>query len=191
MPIFRAVRLDAYDPDQIHVRHNGQRLPKNVPYFIDNLWEYARPGGMPSRRHAVYASPTPELALAGASPGRQVSNQHIACVVSFRNEPRIFRLSVADARDHPDVKKLQGLVHDRLTNWGQRGLYSKLGLAPLFMPGTTREELSAAMKSYPELQAIVDELAAAVTIWDDIANPLSGEIIFELDADNAYTLQQI
>lgn len=191
MPIFRAVRLDTFDPKRVHIRHSSQRLPGNVPYLIDNLWEFARPQGKPSRRYAVYASPTVELALAGAHPGGPSPNQYLACRVVFRNEPQIFQLSVPDARHHPDVKRLQRLVHDRMANWGGRNLDSKLGLAPLFMPGTTREELSAAMKNNSELRNIVEEAAAAVTMWRDVPDPLRGEIIFEIDEDNAYTLQQV
>lgn len=191
MLIFRAVRLDTFDPDKIHTRHNSQRLPGNVPYLIDNLWEFARPQGKPSRRHAVYASPTVELALAGAHPGGPVANRYLACRVVFRHEPQIFQLSVPDARHHPDVKRLQRLVHDRMANWGGRDLGSKLDLAPLFMPGTTGEELRAVMENSSELRDIVEEAAAAVTIWRDVPDPLRGEIIFEIDEDNAYTLQQV
>lgn len=191
MLIFRAVRLDTFDPERVHTRHSSQRLPGNVPYLIDNLWEFARPQGRPSRRHAVYASPTVELALAGAHPGGPAVNQYLACRVVFRNEPQIFQLSVPDARHHPDVKRLQRLVHDRLANWSERGLDSKLALAPLFMPGTTRKELSIAMENNPELRAIVEEVAAAVTMWSDAPDLLRGEIIFEIDEDNAYTLQPV
>lgn len=65
--MFRAVPRDRWDPTQRHVRQVTRRTPGNVPYLVDNLWEYLRSENFPSRRHAVYASPTPELALANAT----------------------------------------------------------------------------------------------------------------------------
>jgi hypothetical protein len=192
--IFRAVPRHGFESDREYEWRKGQRLPSNVPYFVDNLWEYTRPEGKPSRRRAVYASPTAELTLGGASAGGLSPSEYIPCRVIFRKPPAVFQLSVADARHHPDVRRLQRLMNDwlnREASWSERGLDSKLALAPLFLPGTTHEELSAAMDTSPELRAIVEEAKLAVNIWSAIPDPAAGEITFEIDEDNAYTLQPV
>nr|WP_217346317.1 hypothetical protein [Noviherbaspirillum sp. L7-7A]MBV0880724.1 hypothetical protein [Noviherbaspirillum sp. L7-7A] len=191
MNIFRAVPRDGFNPNRVYEWRDGQRLPGNVPYLVDNLWEFTRPEEKPSRRRAVYASPTVELALDSASAGGLPRDKYIPCQIAFRMLPEVFQLSVPDARHHLDVKRLQRLVHGKLANWSERGLDSKLALAPLFLPGTTREELSAAMKNNSELRHIVKEAAAAVTMWRDAPDTLRGEIIFEVDEANAYTLRPV
>ena len=52
--------------DSIIPAATTSRPPGNVPYYVDNIWEWLRPEGAPSRRKAAFASPTPELAAAGA-----------------------------------------------------------------------------------------------------------------------------
>ena len=72
VPLFRAENTDKFRLDQEQERRNSVRLPVNVPYVVDNLWEHLRPGSMPSRRHSVYASPTPQQALASGTKGTLV-----------------------------------------------------------------------------------------------------------------------
>ena len=38
-------------------RRAGRRLPSNVPFVVDNIWEFTRPDGMPSRRHCGSSPP--------------------------------------------------------------------------------------------------------------------------------------
>ncbi len=190
MEIFRAVPRKSFDVDRIHRRYDGRRLPGNVAYFVDNLWELTRPTALPSRRHAVYASPTPELALAAASADVLAQSDYLACRVIFNQVPRrVFQLSVLDARYHRDVRQLQKLVNERLKN--APGLENKLALGPLFLPGVTKEELTLAMQSNATLRAFVDDLSDAVTIWSDAPSLAEGEIMFELDEDIYYTLQPV
>lgn len=191
MSIFRAVPRDGFNPNQIYKWRDGQRLPGNVPYLVDNLWEFTRPEGKPSRRRAVYASPTAELALDCANAGALSRDKYVPCEVAFQTRSEVFQLSVSDARYHPDLKRVQKLVHGKLANWSERGLDSKLVLAPLFLPGTTREELRVAMDNNAELRAIVEEAAAAVTMWFDVPNTAVGEITFEIAKDNSYTLDPV
>ncbi|WBS04096.1 hypothetical protein OU994_07370 [Pseudoduganella sp. SL102] len=191
MTIFRAVPRAAYKAEKVHTRYPGARLPGNVPYFVDNMWEFTRPEDKPSRRHAVYASPTAALALDGAAGVGQPQDGFIACRVECRTSPKTFQLSVVDARYHPDVKRLQRVVHDRLGGHPHIGLESKLALAPLFLPGVTRDELRSAMEGNTELDGLVKELAALVTLWTDTPDTAVGELFFEIDEDNSYTLHQI
>jgi len=191
MQIYRAVPRDGFDPTKIHTRHPSARLPGNVPYFVDNLWEFTRSEDKPSRRHAVYASPTAELALDGAAGVGLPQDGFIACRVECRTPPKVFQLSVTDARYHPDVKRLQRAVHDKLARAAAAGLDARLALAPLFLPGLTRHELMTAMEANAPLRQLVEELAPAVTLWADTPNAAIGELFFEIDEDNAYTLHPL
>jgi hypothetical protein len=144
MPIYRAVPRSKCTPGQEIRRSEGRRLPSHVSYLADNLWEFTPPPGMPSRRPAVYASPTPELALQNAAGGLP-RHEYLACVLEFHYRPAIIQLTVSDARHHPDIKRLQQVVNESLRDWSATELERKLALAPLFLPGVTREELAAAM----------------------------------------------
>ncbi len=44
------------------------RAPGNVPYIIDNMWEWLRSEDYPNRRFSAYASPSQELALQSGNP---------------------------------------------------------------------------------------------------------------------------
>ncbi|SMP79657.1 hypothetical protein [Noviherbaspirillum suwonense] len=191
MKIFRAVSRTNFDPEREHTRHPGTRLPANVPYLVDNLWEFTRPDDMPSRRNGVYASPTAALALDGAAGVGQPQDGFIACRVACRSTPKIFQMSVADARYHPDVKRLQKTVHDKLVGQDLVGFEGKLALAPLFVPGMTRDELKAAMEGNAGLRDLVMELATLVTLWTDTPNSAVGELFFEIDEDNHYKLHPV
>lgn len=191
MPIYRAVTRNAFNPHKIYTRHPGARLPANVPYFVDNLWEFTRPGDKPSRRHAVYASPTVELALDGAAGVGRPRDGFIACRVEFSAPPRMCQLSVADARYHRDLRTLQQAAHERLTKLVQSGLDARLALAPLFLPGLTRDELSGLMTGNAALREFVESLAAIVTVWSDVPDTATGELFFELDEGNSYRLHPL
>lgn len=192
MAIFRAVERASFNPEKVYQRHPGARLPGNVPYLIDNIWECARPQHLPSRRHAVYASPTPELALLCASANALARDKYMACEVHLAAPPeKLFQLSVWDARDHRDLKGLQKLVHTALGQWGQRAFDGKLGLAPLFLPGMTAQEITDAAHATPELGALLATLSAAATMWSDSPHLSEGEIIFELQQGNTYSLMPV
>lgn len=191
MQIYRAVRLDTFKPGHVYTRHPGTRLPANVPYFVDNLWEFSRPNGRPSRRHAVYASPTVDLAFDGAAGVRQPRDGFVVGHVECRAPAKTFQLSVADARYHPDVRNLQKLVHDRLAGRHPLGPADRLTLAPLFLPGVTRSELTGMMEGNALLRDFVDMLASTVTVWFDAPDCAAGEILFELEGDNSYTLHPV
>jgi hypothetical protein len=188
MPIYRAVRRNTYNPDHINVRHEGARLPANVPYFVDNVWEFTRPDDKPSRRYAIYASPTAELALDGAAGVGQPQDDFVACRVEFSGTPKMFQMSVPDARYHPDVRTLQRIAHTELTGLTTADTDARLALAPLFLPGLTRNELAGLMKGSAPLRAFVEKLAASVTVWADTPKAEAGEFFFELNAGDSYKL---
>lgn len=191
MEMYRAVRVDGFDANKVYTWRPGARLPGNVPYLIDNLWELARPPERPSRRAGVYASPTPALALASATAGNLARREYVACRVKLNGTPKVFQLSESDARYHPDLKNLQRLVHAALDDWSTRSLVAKLALAPLFLPGITRIELEEAMAGNSTLCDLTERLVAAGTMWNDAPNIAEGEIIFELAQGDTYTLEAV
>lgn len=191
MQLYRAVPRSGFDPERQHKRHPGARLPANVPYFVDNLWEFTRPNDRPSRRYAVYASPTPELALAGASGVNRPKEGFIACRVECLTPPKTFQCSVSDARGHPDLTCLRQAIQDRFAGRTPLAFETRLALAPLFLPGIARHELAEAIKQDATLRDFVDMLASTVTLWTDTPDLASGELFFEIEEDNAYQLHPL
>ena len=190
MKLFRAVPRAGFDPVRTYTGRAETRLPGNLPYLIDNLWEYTRPANMPSRRTAVFASPSAALALAGAIAGDRSADQYHALEVMLARMPaKLMQLSTRDARYHPDLPRLQKIVNGAAGGWFGRNAASKAPLAPLFLPGTTKEELVSAMVESSELRALVERAAAKITMWSDPPDQEQGEIVFELEPDNWFTLQ--
>ena len=71
--IFRSVLLtNGVAPDKLLRPDDAPRPPVSVPNVVDNLWEWARPERFPSRRFAVFASPSPELAADHGPEGGRV-----------------------------------------------------------------------------------------------------------------------
>jgi hypothetical protein len=193
MVLYRAVPAAKLQPGETIYPHSGRRLPSNIPYLVDNLWEYTRPDDKPSRRHAVYASPTPELALQNASADGLPPSGYVACRLAFQREPAVMQLTVSDARHHRDVRALQQLVNRWLGDRAGSAIADKLALAPLFLPGVTRQELAKAMAAAPMLDDLVRTAAATVTFWSATPDEIApdGELFFEIAPDNSYTLEPV
>lgn len=191
MTIYRAVAKGKYQPGESIGRTDGRRLPGNVPYLVDNLWEFCRPEHLPSRRHSLYASATPELALKNAS--AHAPEGYTAYRMEFARPPAMYQLPVPDARDHDDIKVLQPCVSRLLRKSGSATVTEKLAMAPLFLPGITKQELAAAMVENAALREVVEEASKLVTFWntDQATVAPDGELFFELVDGNTYTLEPI
>lgn len=105
MKLFRAVAQKHYEEGKIIQRNPGRRLPSNIPYLVDNLLEFARPQEKPSRRHSVYASPTPELALRYAVADGADQSKYLVCELRCAKTPAIMQLSRQDASDRKKFGK--------------------------------------------------------------------------------------
>ncbi len=191
MELYRAIpssRLDV--PSKGIARQSTIRVPSNVPYVVDNLWEWLRPEAMPSRRHAIYASPSAELALANASAPLADGDRYVACrVIVDPADIRIAQLLVRDAREHSDIRLISRWVGRHAQAIAQLELEKKQQLAPLFMPGLRADEL--------EKLIFLDELVAEFckyssrcsTFWSEAASHSSsdeGELFFELISAEAF-----
>lgn len=182
--IYRAVT----DPNRpIDAAPTTPRAPSNVPFFVDNVWEWLRPQHMPSRRFAAFASPSPELAAASASlpvsNARRVvlSSGARACQIRGGDRPD-------DARYHSDIKALTRLVlRQQLPRaWFGQPARERWPEAVLFMPCASAEEVEAAVSASELLNAA--SLRDASRFWSDVeivepeASAIphrTGEIFFE------------
>ncbi len=198
MKLYRAVPRHTNPSDQqLHARASTLRAPSNVPYVVDNLWEAFRPDHMPSRRHAVYASPSPDDALLNASSSMTTARAAYAVFeVQIQGPAAVAHLDVSDARHHSDVLLLPKVILDVLgREFSLLPLQERMAVAPLFMPYMRREELLALARHNPRLQECLDKTAQVSTFWQN-ARPQScpdrdGELFFELAPGSTYRLVPI
>lgn len=136
MQLFRAIPASRLAEAAIGIgRQSTVRVPSNVPYVVDNLWESLRPKHMPSRRHAIYASPTVELALRNASAALRQGDEYVACrVIVDPDHIRVAHLQVKDAREHSDIRLISQWVSKYGHALAELPMAAKHKLAPLFMP---------------------------------------------------------
>lgn len=150
-----------------------RRPPQNVPYVVDNLWEWARPHNWPSRRGCEYASPDPASALrsAGSRPGLHVFKLH------FQPDTVAVQLAEPDAKEHHDIKPnaLRKALFELLNkyhidpaypSWASQPLPLKLAAAPLFLPVLSREELDALLGAAGTFADIAGQLRREITFWN-------------------------
>ena len=186
--------------------HNplDRRPPQNVPYVVDNLWEWARPKGMPSRRGCEYASP--DAASAKASATR--SNLQLYRLF-LRPEAVAVQIVGSDAKEHADIKVQKGvprqttvvktlfeLLNQHHTapaypSWASQPVLLKLAAAPLFLPVLSRKELKLLLGPGGPLADIAEKLRQEIDFWNgakridfsaaDFPNGL-GEVFFKAGA---------
>lgn len=195
MEFFRAVPSST-DISKRNVRYNTRRLPSNIPYMVDNLWEYLRPANKPSRRHAVYASPSVELALQNASAfTNEADKGYVAYKLVFDHMPKFMQLKVSDARNHSDVRALQKMIVAELGgDFADLPVTAKLEMAPLFLPGISADELIQAAQNSAKLQSILTKAQNISTFWqggDELDTASNGELFFELESNNSYVLSSL
>jgi len=191
--MYRAIRATRLAiSEETLMRQNTVRIPTNVPYVVDNLWEWMRPDAMPSRRHAIYASPTPALALKNASSPLLDGEHYVACRVHTEPEGiRIAQLQVKDAREHSDIKIFARFIAKFSQEITQSSIDERQLYAPLFAPGLARCELeelreSSAMVAYACRYAINH-----FTLWSSASSEPAdheGELFFEPSEGGSYRL---
>lgn len=197
MDLFRAIPSSQIEKAGKGLRRQSTvRIPSNVPYVVDNLWEWLRPESMPSRRHAIYASPTAELALANASAPLGDGEHYIACrVVVDPGHIRIAQLSVRDAREHPDIRAVARWVSGQGQAFVALDTAQKQMMAPLFMPGLGRDELDDLRHADGLVAEVCHYIREISTFWGASATPVAsseGELFFELtDPSVTYRLEPV
>ena len=182
MAIYRAER--SVEGDELKKRKHGtKRAPENVPYIVDNLWEWKRPEEYPNRRYSVFAAPSPESAAASAT------NASRLYTVSLPADARIVQIrGISDAKLHRDCKhlprKLMALLYKE--GWTEKSADEKRLLSPLWAPCLSKEEVESLFTLEP-LASIRKEMWCSVSFWEDVGLLESvdnladnvGEIFFE------------
>lgn len=162
------------------------RPPGNVPYYVDNIWEWLRPAAFPSRRKSAFASPTPQLAAAAAQGDVKDSWQ-----VKLTEGQRAYQIqngpTPEDARYHADITNLKSLImrSSIARCWFDLPVSKKMPEAILFVPCLSKSEVQEIISE----STILDEsnIKSVSTFWNDIVefdpdgpppHP-TGEIFFE------------
>ena len=189
MCIYRAKKGKEPDSFKSIDYKNTRRPPSNVPYMVDNLWEWARPEEYPNRRHAKFASPKPEQALRSAD--LPVDSLEDVFCLEFVGEPVIAQLpGVEDAKMHSDCDDLRSTLFDLLGGkytWCTEDFVQKHPAGQLFQPCLTAEEVDYLLDTTEELHSRKEEIREEVDYWDDleligtesIADEEKGEILFQ------------
>lgn len=166
-----------------HQKKGTSRPPGNVPYVVDNLWEWKRPEGYPNRRHSVCANPSQELAKESAQNKGQL----------YRVEPKghvlLVQIEVKDAKFHKECKNLKKNLLELLgKDWVGKSIVEKNPIAALWAPCLSEKDVRGLFSKEP-LAAIRDEIWKSITFWDNAklfipGGPFpfeNGEIFFEAD----------
>lgn len=187
--LFRSILKSDYIEEKKYHSHKTKRAPSNVPYLIDNVWEYLRPQHLPSRRFAIYASPNYQSALDSASSGRK-PDEYMVCEIIMPDNVKVAHLGVVDAKYHPDIKILQKAIMSYL-NFNDLTIYEKMEYASLFLPCVEPSEL----KLNEKVVKLLNHVAHLSTFWQDANTYIDpdglGELFFELEPNQSYTLKKI
>jgi hypothetical protein len=190
-PLYRGISNNHYSPD-LQRHFITQRVPTNISYLVDNIWEWLRPDDMPSRRTAVFACPQVFLAE------QYATDSTLICTIEFKGRVMVAQLTDhEDAKLHPDVKALPKLV---LSILGQEWidydaqLKSDLGVSQLFIPAMRKAEIDKFL-SYEHNGKLREAIKKKSTFWADVkrvevGDELSdGEVFFH--ATDGYYMKKL
>jgi hypothetical protein len=174
-------------PSEIVLAATTPRVPGNVPFFVDNIWEWLRPEGFPSRRLSAFAAPCVEGAVASAG----CTVDQVYRVELLDGQP-VCQLIMGDrpddARYHADIDQLKRQIIRILPEeWYQRPCFERGIEAVLFLPCVTGDEIEIVMQESSFIDA--DRIRQSCTFWQDVVllaecrmtqelHP-SGELFFE------------
>jgi len=191
--IFRSVLEKPDTTTKFNHYRTTMRPPKNIPYLVDNLWEWKRPKEYPCRRLAVFASPNKEIALKSGKAGGTVFR------VEFQGLCKICQVKeYQDSKKHPECNTLKTFILKELCQkWIDAKLSEKEELGRLFIPCLTKNDMNFLFGSNEKLREIRDEVYNSIKYWDNVVTinknkPLPderGELFFE--AKDGYYLRSI
>lgn len=146
-----------------------RRVPKNIPYLIDNLWEYLRPVTMPSRRHVLLASPSPEQARDSGSPTMPGGRLYR---VTLPRGGTICQIPQNDAKHHPDVSNHRRINEVLLAALGGQefidGDLARKSVFPLWSPCLLKDEVASILDTIGD-PGLVGRLQTELSFWRDAA----------------------
>lgn len=194
--MFRAVPKDGFDLSKIYKGQLTRRTPSNVPYLVDNIWEWLRPEHFPSRRFSAYASPTPEFALDNASAVGTDLSAYLVCEVQFNQDNiKLAHIPIKDAKFHKDISKIMRTVMASLgKDFSNMDIETKALHSALFMPAVSKKELNDYFNDTVASEILGEEIKKISTFWQEAATTPQnhdGELFFEVSGDVSYTLKPI
>jgi len=189
--IFRSVLLmNGVAPDKLLCPDEIPRPPVSVPNLVDNLWEWARPEHFPSRRFAIFASPSPESAAEHGPEDGQVY------AVEFNGDVKICQVrGYRNSKNHPECIKLPIFLYERLGGtFLAAEIERKVDAGRLWLPCLTKQEIERVLAESSELEGLRDDLLGEVGYWDDVvlvdgSSPLHPEDELFFDAPDGYYLR--
>lgn len=196
MKMYRAVPKAGFVENKVYQAQSTKRIPSNVPYIIDNIWEWCRPEHAPSRRHAVYASPTPELALQNASAIGFNHDDYYVCELVFTDpNVKLAHLIIKDAREHDDISRIMRHVNSYFgKDFSGLSILEKAKHAPLYLPSVNKEDLESYFQSLNDNYELAKSIKLLSKFWSDVSfepQTHNGELFFELSNTGSYTLKPI
>lgn len=186
--IYRAVSKEKQVTNKLFKPHPTMRPPGNIPYIVDNLWEWVRPSEYANRRMSAFASPTPELAADSYGSDCLVYKVEFPENSSFKICQLIRPDQNQDSKFHGECKSLKKKIIKHLDSiWFDNDLGEKCKIACLWMPCLKKEETETILSKFDGLNITKDELYNSIRYWDDVVllDRLSvvpnnqGEIFFE------------
>lgn len=192
--MYRAVPKDGFIENTVYSGQLTSRLPSNVPYIIDNIWEWLRTDNLPSRRHAIYASPTPQLALENASSVGSDTSKYVVCeLVIHDSNLTLAHLNIKDARYHKDISILMRQINSLLgKEFSDLSIQDKMKHAALYLPAVSKNELNNYFTN--EGSILVNKIKELSSFWQDTTNvpeDHDGELFFNLSTNGSYTLKPV
>lgn len=185
MAIYR-MQAPPENAEKVFFRQPTRRLPKDIPFLVDNIWEWVRSiryPHFPSRRHSLFAAASIEAAKAWSSTNSQVFE-----VLIEPTELVAQQMFHKPVRLHCDLKLIHGLVVEAVqkSGWADRIITDKSSSSPLFAPGLTGQEVEEVISSWPTIANIKQDLLDAPKFWREISlvesqhvSPSLGEVFFE------------
>ena len=198
LKLYRSVLPKNNGKEEFIEYRDTMRPPRNVPYLVDNLWEWLRPEEYPCRRFSAYASPSPELAR------KSGQKEGVVFEIEFLGELRIAQVrGYTDSKYHPETKKILNEVIGLLNKatgggWPNFKLERKFNAGKLWVPCLTKKEINGLFENVSELGIIETELRSIIGYWKDVElldmeklylPDENGEIFFE--AKGGYWLKPI
>lgn len=182
-PIYRVADAEPGDVKEPN-EHNGRlsrRVPKNIPYVVDNIWAWTRPEGYADRRFSKYGNPSPDQRAPG--------DEEKIFRVHFRGEHTVCQLQThEDAKHHPDVDNVKSEVLSLLGmyEWTNRPVEKKQIAGRLFMPTLSPSEVDTVVKEVFPAREDREKLKNEVRFWDHVTvvrgdefPATDGEVFFE------------
>ena len=143
------------------------RAPGNVPFLVDNVWEWLRPASFPSRRFSAFAAPS----IDGAAASAACSADQVYRVELLDAQPVCQLINgqrPEDARYHADIESLKRLIIRTLPReWYQRPPFERGIEAVLFLPCATNDDIDMVMQKSTLIDA--DNIRNSCSFWRDVA----------------------